>query len=112
MSDETAIPLDDAFFDRADAHIQLSNSQAAGAGRDVVSASTLYAAARFNAHVVALGCVSVEEMTADRAGAIEYFVRQYQLMLEENLDDYIRNFGPYVGDKRKRPVPPDPESST
>ncbi len=35
----------------------------------------------------------------DRAGAIEYFVRQYQLMLEENLDDYIRNFDLYVGDK-------------
>lgn len=80
------------FFARADAHIKLANEQMQSATRGKVSASTLYAAARFNAWVSACGVASGAEMRQRKAEAISYFVEQYKKMLEENLDDYIANF--------------------
>ena len=92
MSDE----VDDTFYERADAHIHLSNDQNQTHGRGKVSASMLYAAARYNAWVSACGFSSGEEMSSVRGETIEYFVQQYRLMLEENLDDYIQNFATYM----------------
>jgi len=47
----------------------------------------MYATARFNAWVSALGFSSGQEMASARQETIEYFVKEYRLMLEENLDD-------------------------
>lgn len=89
---------DEAFFQRADAHIKLSNEQIS---KDVshgkVSASMLYAAARFNAWVSATGYLSRTEMAKGRAETLEYFCKEYRKMLEENLDDYIANYEKYMG---------------
>ncbi len=93
--------VDDEFYDRADAHIHLSNDQITddiSGGK--VSASMLYSAARFNAWVSACGFSSSGEMAESRQELIQYFVTQYQKMLEENLDDYIRNFSAYMGLKQ------------
>lgn len=91
---------DDEFFNRADAHIRLSNEQLAdGLGRGKVSASMLYAVARFNAWISACGYATSEEMAGSKAETIDWFVAQYRLMLEENLDDYIGNFSSYMGVK-------------
>ena len=88
---------DDAFYNRAGAHIQLSNNQLADEpSRGKVSASMMYAVARFNAWVSANGFDSSEDMAKARAEALDYFVTQYKLMLEENLDDYINNFSKYM----------------
>jgi hypothetical protein len=62
----------------------------------------LYGAARFNAWVSACGFESAQQTEAARGKTIEYFVEQYRLMLEENLDDYIGNFDRYLG-KAKKP---------
>lgn len=43
--------LDTKFFERADAHIHLSNAQLADINPDKVSASMMYATARFNAYM-------------------------------------------------------------
>jgi hypothetical protein len=88
--------VDEHFFDRADAMIHLANEQLARVNPGKVSASTLYASARFNAWVTALGSTSAEEMASARTETIEYFVAQYLAMLEENLDDYIANFDQYM----------------
>jgi hypothetical protein len=93
-------PTDSAFFDRADAHIDLSNSQAKSVGRGKVSASMLYAAARFNAWVCACDFENATEMREGRAEALKYFVEQYERMLGENLDDYIKNFDKYMNGAR------------
>lgn len=91
---------DDNFYTRADQHIHLSNDQlAAEPGRGKVSASMLYAASRFNSWVSACGFKSAEDMAAAKTETISYFVEQYRLMLEENLDDYIENFGRYMEPK-------------
>jgi hypothetical protein len=91
--------LDDVFFERADAHIDLSNRHTAEAEIGPVSASMMYATARFNSWVSACGFNNGEEMAEARSETIEYFVKQYRLMLEDNLDDYIHNFDRYM----KRP---------
>jgi hypothetical protein len=87
---------DPNFFDRADAHIHLSNSQITDEiGPGKVSSSMMYATARFNAYRSWIGFDDPEAMAAAREETVQYFVEQYQIMLEENLDDYINNFERY-----------------
>lgn len=88
--------VDSAFWDRADGVIHLANEQCKSVQRSKVSASLLYAAARFNAFIVASKASSVEEMRQEKEEAVEYFVGQYRKMLVENIDDYIENFSEYV----------------
>jgi hypothetical protein len=88
---------DDKFYERADAHIHLSNSQITSEiGMGKVSASMMYATARFNSWVSACGWDNAKEMSSAKNETIEYFVSEYQKMLEENLDDYIANFESYM----------------
>lgn len=95
MNDSDQPNIDPNFFNRADAHIHLSNSQLADINPGKVSASMMYATARFNSYVSWSGFNSAEEMAAERENALEYFTHQYRLMLEDNLDDYIANFDTY-----------------
>lgn len=89
--------VDDEFYERADAHIHLSNDQISEkVTQGKVSASNMYATARFNAWVSACGWSSGEEMAASKQETIDYFVVQYRKMLEENLEDYIDNFDSYM----------------
>lgn len=87
---------DDDFYERADAHIHLSNDQIEGATRGKVSASMLYGTSRFNAWISACGFESGEQMRDARDETIKYFVAEYEKMLIENLDDYIENFEKYM----------------
>ena len=88
---------DKSFYDRADAHIELSNRQLVEMpDRGKVSASMLYSVARFNAWVSACGVGSAEELAATRQDAVEYFCRQYRMMLEDHLDDYVAHFQKYM----------------
>lgn len=96
MTDNEQQDTDPKFFDRADAHIHLSNSQAADINPGKVSASMMYATARFNAYVSWIGFQNADDMAEKRDETVRYFVEQYQLMLEENLDDYIGNFETYL----------------
>ncbi|WP_213605432.1 DUF3144 domain-containing protein [Pseudoxanthomonas japonensis] len=88
--------VDDNFYNRADAVIHLANEQLGDMSRGKVSASCMYATARFNAWVSACGHGSAEDMAAAKDETLEYFVKQYRGMLEENLDDYIDNFSKYM----------------
>jgi len=88
--------VDDNFYERADAHINLSNDQMEGATRGKVSASMLYGVSRFNAWVSACGFKSGTQMREARAQTIEYFTEQYKKMLSENIDDYIEHFEKYM----------------
>ncbi len=89
--------VDDEFYERADAHIHLSNDQMnekVTLGK--VSASNMYATARFNAWVSACGWASGQEMADAKQETLEYFVAEYRKMLDENLSDYIENFDSYM----------------
>jgi hypothetical protein len=88
--------VDKDFYQRADAVIHLANEQLSEVSRGKVSASCMYATARFNAWVTACGHASASDMAAAKEETVEYFVNQYRVMLQENLDDYIGNFGSYM----------------
>ena len=88
---------DQAFYDRADAHIELSNEQLKtfeNIGQ--VNASMMFGTTRVNAWVSARSFKSGEEMAQAREAMLKYFCDQYRLMLEDNLDDHINNFGQYM----------------
>lgn len=87
---------DEKFYDRADAHIRLANSQCDESVPGKVSASLLFAASRFNTWVSALEFESVEQMHSEKENIVEYFVSQYKSMLVDNIEDYIENFGKYM----------------
>lgn len=89
--------LDDEFYKRADAHIDLSNDQVKGISRGKVSASMMFAVARFNAWISACSFDTGEQMAEKRSETIEYFVTEYRKMLAENLDDYVAHFDKYMG---------------
>ena len=88
--------LDDLFYNRADAHIHLSNEQLADASPGKVSASMMYGLARFNTWISACSFQTAEQMVEARDQKIEYFTTQYRKMLEENFDDYIEHFNKYM----------------
>lgn len=88
--------VDDDFYNRADAVIHLANEQLEQVSLGKVSASCMYATARFNSWVSACGFESSADMLASKDETIEYFVKQFRLMLQENLDDYIKNFESYM----------------
>ena len=89
--------FDDAFYERADAHINLSNDQInRGDQTEMVNASMMFAAARFCAWVSARGFGSAEAMQAGKQEISDYFMDGFKQMLEGNLDAYIRNFDAYM----------------
>lgn len=93
--------VDEEFYNRADAHIHLSNDQISekiGPGK--VSASMMYATSRFNAWLSACGWHSGKELEEAKKETIEYFASEYRKMLEENFDDYIKNFESYMRQKK------------
>lgn len=88
--------IDAAFWERADAIIALANEQGTKVPNSNVSASLLYAAARFNAFIVASDTRDAATMKADKEEAIRYFTEEYRKMLSQNFDDYIDNFAAYL----------------
>jgi hypothetical protein len=87
---------DDSFVARADAVIELANAQLGSIGRGKVSASSMYAIARFNAWVSFTGFTSQADMRSRRAETLDYFVAQYRATLEDHLDDYAEHFEEYM----------------
>lgn len=91
-----ADPFDDAFYKRADAHINLANEAVGEATPEAVNASMMFASARFSAFISARGFKSGEAMAAKREETVKYFVDGFQQMLEGNLDAYIKHFDAYM----------------
>ena len=81
------------FREIADAFIDLANDQSNRFNRENVSLALLYAAARFNAFIVAGHADDGAAYDRDRDSAFDYFTGEYQRMLKENLDQYRKIFG-------------------
>ena len=91
--------VDDKFYVRADAHINLSNQQMHITEPGKVNASMMYGAARFNAWLVSRNSQNKADFQAARDKAIAHFVEQYRIMLTEHMDDYTANFATDWPDK-------------
>ena len=85
------------FFERADAIINLANSQLgpqSHAGQ--VAASLNYAAARFAVSAASIGFVKGSDLAKEKDDIIKFYTEKYQQMLAENLEQYIENFDKYT----------------
>ena len=86
MSD---IPRDKEFYELADAHIALANTRMGKVKPAKVSATMLFAAARFNAFVISASAENKAQMLLDKESAIAYFVQEYEKNLRENIDEHL-----------------------
>lgn len=87
-----------AFFARADDIITLANAQLSPqshAGQ--VTASLTFAAARFAVSSAAIGFTKGVDLTAEKADIVAFYVKQYEQMLKDNIDDYAAHFAEYTG---------------
>lgn len=84
------------FWSRADSFIDLANEQTQKFDDGKVSASFLYAAARYNAFVSASKTKDQNELIGLKESFTEYMLEQYRKALEENIDDYITNYDQYI----------------
>lgn len=91
---------DKEFYAMADAFIALANNQGKNVDPGKVSATFLYAAARFNIFLVAAGAASADAFAAKKEDIFAYFMGEYQKMLEEHFADYHENFDKYLGKKK------------
>jgi len=98
MSNKTE---DKEFFDRADEIINLANTQCDKFAIGKVSSSLLFAAARFNAFIVASSAKDLEELKKEKTEAIKYFKEQYEKVFIENMDEYIKNYDKNIEEQRK-----------
>lgn len=84
------------YWQRVDEFIALANKQCNPADPNDVGASALYAAARFNAFVVAKAVGTGENMALEKERALEYFTEQFRTMMLSNLEDFTQNFNKYL----------------
>lgn len=89
MSDEAT---EREFRRVADTFIDLANEHIASIQKENVGMALLFAAARFNAFVVASHSPTLDKYENDREKAIEFFSTSYLDMLKENLEDYRRAY--------------------
>lgn len=86
-----------AFYDRASELITLANQQ----NQDTkiktgeVSASFMWALARYNAWFGSTSCQTKDQMQAKKQEMLDYYMERYKEMLDTNLEDYIENFDHY-----------------
>ena len=93
---------DEQFFERADAQLRVASGHLADASPSRVSASLMYACARFNAWVSANHRETPAELRLAYGETIEYFVAEYRKMLVQSLDDYLADFERYRNDGMDR----------
>ena len=88
--------LDPAFFTVVNEYLELTNRQSKTQGLKRISMASLYAAARFNAHVYLSHAGS--EAAADRKAFLDYMSTLYRRMLNEHLDGLGHERGMDVGE--------------
>ena len=88
---------DPKFFDCVNEYLELTNRQSQQYGEKRISLASMYAAARFNAHVY---LVSVKPIHAasERKDFLDYMSTMYRRMLNEHLDGMGEERGIDVGE--------------
>lgn len=89
MSD---IPRDKEFYELADEHIALANTRMGQVKPAKVSATMLFASARFNAFLISVSADNKAQMLLDKESAIAYFMQEYEKNLRENIDEHLARY--------------------
>jgi len=104
MADETISDdeVDEIYRRMVDMFIDRANEMAETNSPENVGMALLYAASRYNAHVVSSHAETLEDYERDIPKAREFFHAQYEQMLDENLEDYKLNYTKYSNFIRKQ----------
>jgi len=104
MADDTISDeeLDEVYRRMVDLFIDSANEFAETNSQENVGLALLYAAARFNAHVVSQHANTLEDYEKDISRALQFFQGQYREMLEENLEDYKSVYTRYANFIKKQ----------
>lgn len=89
--------LDSAFFTCVNEYLELTNRQSRQQGLKRISVASLYAAARFNAHVY-LARMQPGDVANERKEFLDYMTGMYRRMLNEHLDGLGQERGLDVGE--------------
>ena len=89
--------VDPAFFDTVNEYLELTNKQSKQHGEKRISLASMYAAARFNAHVY-LANVKPIHAAGERQDFLDYMTTMYRRMLNEHLDGLGQERGIDVGE--------------
>ncbi len=99
LSDEE---LDEVYRRMIDMFIDRANEFAETNSQENVGMALLYAAARYNAHVVSQHANTLEDYEKDLPKAREFFLAQYRQMLDENLEDHKALYQKYANFLKKQ----------
>lgn len=104
MADETLSDeeLDEIYRQMVDSFIDRANELAETNSAENVGMALLYAASRFNAHVVSQHAETPDIYEQEVPKAREFFCAQYQRMLDENLEDYKSIYSKYANFMRRQ----------
>jgi len=94
--------LDEIYRRMVDLFIDQANELAETNSPENVGMALLYAASRYNAHVVSSHAETLEDYERDLPKARGFFLAQYEQMLDENLEDYKLNYTKYSNFIRKQ----------
>ncbi|MGL4711290.1 MAG: DUF3144 domain-containing protein [Shewanella oncorhynchi] len=88
---------ENAFYARASELIKLANQQNQNTEVQTgeISASFMWAVARYNAWFSSTSFESKEQMHSKKQEMMDYYLERYKEMLDANLEDYIENFDHY-----------------
>ena len=95
-NESAANQLDPAFFTVVNEYLELTNRQSKTQGLKRISMASLYAAARFNAHVYLAHAQG--SAANDRKAFLDYMTTLYRRMLNEHLDGLGAERGIDVGE--------------
>jgi hypothetical protein len=78
--------------------VQFANEQgqASGAGPHMTGTALLFAAARFNAYLLARDAGTPDRFAARHNEALEHFRVQFERMMGDNLADFANHFDAYL----------------
>lgn len=99
LSDEE---LDEIYRAMVDSFIDRANELAQSNSAENVGMALLYAASRFNAHVVSQHAENESAYEQEIPRAREFFQGEYQRMLDENLQDYKSIYRKYANMMRRQ----------
>ena len=101
MSEQQLTPQqqndDQKFFEYIDAYIGLANAHEGNnkGAPQLVGASLMFAAARYNTYLVARAQNDLETFNGKKEEAKGYFMEQFSKMFDDNWTDYGQNFEQY-----------------
>lgn len=87
---------DQEFWDLAEQFVDVANQSLETLDAGKIGAAMLYAAARFNAFVVASTSLDRAEFIADMDETMDYLSKQFRHMLGDNLRDFKENYKVYI----------------